>query len=145
MNPKVRRADSMDSESIFRLAKKLATSFDVESGLFSEVYSQIINMDHATLLVAEYEQQVIGYLLGFEHPAFYANGSVAWLEELYVEESCRNLGVARLLMDLFEQSAKAAGNKLVALATRRAGGFYLSRSSGDIYGSPLIARIKFEM
>jgi len=41
-----------------------------------------------------------------------------------VEEPFRNAGVGRLLMRHFEQSSKAAGDKLVALSTRRALDFY---------------------
>jgi len=120
----VRIAALDDLEAVFTLAEKLATSFAVEFESFSHVFTRVVNMPDATLLVAEYEHRIVGYLLGFEHPAFYANGSVAWVEELYVESACREAGVGRLLMDCFEQSAKASGNKLVALATRRADSFY---------------------
>ncbi|HMH89603.1 MAG TPA: hypothetical protein VK586_00830 [Streptosporangiaceae bacterium] len=34
------------------------------------------------LLVAADEGGCLGYVLGFAHPAFYANGPVAWVEEI---------------------------------------------------------------
>ncbi len=124
MNPIVRNADSKDLETIRIMAEKLATSFVVDPESFRQVYNRVLELPDATLLVAEHEQRVIGYLLAFEHPAFYANGSVAWVEELYVEKPHRSSGVGRLLMGSFELSAISAGTKLIALATRRAKGFY---------------------
>jgi len=122
----IRKAELSDLSAVLPLAKSLATSFVVEDQAFSQSFKKLLDMSHATVLVAEQDNVLVAYLLGFEHPSFYANGSVAWVEELYVEESCRNAGVGRLLMDYFEQSSKEAGNKLVALSTRRASGFYQS-------------------
>jgi len=124
MNTAVRIAEADDLDAIFTLAEKLATSFVVDPESFRQVYNRVLELPDATLLVAENNHQIVGYLLGFEHPAFYANGSVAWVEELYVANAHRGGGIGRVLMSHFEQSAKAAGNRLVALATRRAGNFY---------------------
>ncbi len=65
-----------------------------------------------------------GYCLGFDHPAFYANGGVAWVEEIMVREDLRGQGVGRALMDAFEMWASDRGDRLVGLATRRAAAFY---------------------
>lgn len=78
----------------------------------------------AHLLVAEQDAQVVGYLLGFVHATFYANGPVAWVEEITVAENSRRHGIGRLLMQQFEQWAAARDARLVALATRRAVPFY---------------------
>ena len=66
----------------------------------------------------------IGYLLGFRHLTFYANGPVGWVEEVVVRDEDRGQGTGRILMSAFEQWATAQGCALVALATRRAGPFY---------------------
>jgi hypothetical protein len=39
---------------------------------------------------------VIGYLLGFVHATSYANGPVAWVEEITVSEVYRQQGVIRM-------------------------------------------------
>ncbi len=65
-----------------------------------------------------------GYLLGFRHLTFYANGPVAWVEEVVVRDRDRRRGVGRMLMDAFEEWAAGEGCALVALATRRAAPFY---------------------
>jgi GNAT superfamily N-acetyltransferase len=74
--------------------------------------------------VAEQDQRPVGYILGFDHLTFYANGRVGWVEEVAVDEPWRNKGIGRLLMDGFERWARERGCRLVAVATRRAAGFY---------------------
>ena len=70
--------------------------------------------------------RIIGYCLGFDHYAFYANGRIAWVEEITVKESVRRRGVGKVLMENFEEWSSKRGNRLVALATRRAASFYKS-------------------
>ncbi|MFL0198599.1 GNAT family N-acetyltransferase [Clostridium sp. WILCCON 0269] len=84
----------------------------------------IISDDSALLLVAEVNAQIIGYCLGFIHFTFYANGQVAWLEEIMVDELYRRKGVGKMLMDEFEKWSKLKDSRLIALATRRAADFY---------------------
>ena len=78
----------------------------------------------AWLWVAEADGVLIGYLLGFDHFTFFANGRVSWVEEVAVTESWRREGVGTALMSAFESWAKERGSRLVALATRRAAPFY---------------------
>ena len=66
----------------------------------------------------------MGYLLGFTHLTFFANGPVGWVEEVFVVDRCRGGGVGRVLMDAFEAWAVGRDCALVALATRRAAPFY---------------------
>ena len=58
------------------------------------------------------------------HLSFYANGPVAWVEEIVVAGQDRGRGAGRALMSAFEQWADASGCALIALATRRAAPFY---------------------
>ena len=75
---------------------------------------------------AESNAEVIGYLLGLDHLTFYANGRVAWIEEVAVRQDWRRRGVGRALTAAFESWTTQRGAKLIALATRRATGFYQS-------------------
>lgn len=65
-----------------------------------------------------------GYLLGFRHLTFYANGPVGWVEEIIVRHQDRGQGLGRVVMNAFEQWAAEQGCALVALATRQAAPFY---------------------
>jgi len=70
------------------------------------------------------DQGIVGYVLGNTHLAFFANGPVAWVEELMVAESARRLGIGHQLMGRAEEWARSVGAAYLALATRRAGEFY---------------------
>ena len=124
MAPICRTAEPRDAASILGLAQAFATSFVVEPAAFQRVFSSLLGDADARLLVAEQEWQVIGYLFGVVHATFYANGLVAWVEEIMVSPSARRQGVGRALMLDFERWAVERDAKLVALATRRAAPFY---------------------
>ncbi len=121
---RIRKATPADVDAIFNLATDLAISFDVEERPFWASFQQILLDDHAVLLVAVENDEAIGYCLGFEHTTFFANGKVAWVEEIMVISPRRKAGVGRALMTEFEQWPASRGARLVALSTRRAAGFY---------------------
>ena len=82
--------------------------------------------EDAPAVAADDEDRLTGYLLGFKHLTFYANGPVGWVEELLVRSRRRQSGIGRALMNSFEGWAAGSGCALVALATRRAKPFYLA-------------------
>jgi GNAT superfamily N-acetyltransferase len=120
----VRKATIHDLDMLFSLAKTFATSFLPEREAFDHSAEKILSDDAAWLGVALFEEAVVGYCLGFDHFAFYANGRVSWVEEIVVAEHCRRRGIGRALMGAFEAWARTRNSKLIALATRRAAEFY---------------------
>ena len=120
----VRRARAGDADDVARLAAELALSFEFSPASFRENYPALLAEDGACLLLAVDGADSIGYLLGFRHLTFYANGPVGWVEEVVVRDQDRGRGIGRVLMDAFEQWAAAEGCTLIALATRRAAPFY---------------------
>jgi GNAT superfamily N-acetyltransferase len=120
----IRPATSKDEEQIFRLARALATSFEVNRDAFCRSYREVLTSSSCDVLVAETEEGIVGYVFGLHHPAFYANGNVSWVEEIFVEEPRRRLGIGEQLMAAFERRAQERGSRLVGLATRRAASFY---------------------
>jgi GNAT superfamily N-acetyltransferase len=124
-NLSIRAAQERDMADLFPLVVEFATSFEPERGPFERAWRRILgNQDACFLVAAREDRMVIGYLLGFEHATFFANGPVAWVEEIAVASSFRRHGVGRALMTRFETWAAARGARLVALATRRAAQFY---------------------
>jgi GNAT superfamily N-acetyltransferase len=120
----IRPAHDTDAEAVLALAKPFATSFVVDEQTFHRSFSALLSSPQAHLAVAETDRQLVGYVLGFDHDTLYANGRVAWVEELMVGELSRRQGIGQLLMQAFEAWAMARGCKLVGLATRRAAAFY---------------------
>lgn len=138
----VRAADQADAEALLSLARRFSTSFTVDEAAFVTSFNELLTAPHACLLVAQDEAKVRGYVLGFEHFTFYANGRVAWVEEIMVEENCRRIGVGTRLMRGFEQWAATRGARLTALATRRASEFYtaLGYEESAAYFRKLLSR-----
>lgn len=120
----VRQAQTADAEAIALLAAELAQSFTFERNKFDLAYPQLLAAPDACLLLAAEGDQCLGYLLGFRHLTFYANGPVGWVEEVLVQGEHRGRSIGRDLMSEFERWAAGQGCALVALATRRAAPFY---------------------
>ena len=129
----IRAAGAADADTVAQLAAELAQSFPFSPAAFDRAYPAVLAAADACLLLAEEtgvaggaasQTEPVGYLLGFWHPAFFANGPVAWVEEILVRPEYRGRGAGRALMSAFEQHAADQGCRLVALATRRAAAFY---------------------
>lgn len=120
----MRKADIKDEKQIFELVKKFATSFEPQKKEFSRSFIHNLKNESAMILVIEVNEKIIGYCLGFDHYAFYANGRVSWLEEIMVDELYRRKGIGDLMMKEFENWSLSRGSKLISLATRRAASFY---------------------
>jgi GNAT superfamily N-acetyltransferase len=124
MDCHIREANSNDLDEIFVLLAQFATSFTPDRKSFERCVDHLIRDDSAWLAVAEYDGEIVGYCLGFDHYALYANGRVSWVEEITVKEESRRKGIGRALMTAFEAWAQSRDSRLVALATRRAAPFY---------------------
>ena len=120
----VRAAGAADVRSVAALAEQFGTSFPFSPSAFRISFDELLQTSQACLLVADSRGQASGYVLGFAHPTFFANGPVAWLEEIMVAADQRRAGLGGALVAAFEHWATGRGCRLVALATRRAEAFY---------------------
>jgi GNAT superfamily N-acetyltransferase len=120
----IRRARDGDAGAVAILAAELAQSFAFSAEKFELSYPALLSAGDACLLVAAESDECLGYVLGFRHLTFYANGPVGWVEEILVRPERRGRGLGRALMSAFEQWATEHDCTLVALATRRAAPFY---------------------
>jgi GNAT superfamily N-acetyltransferase len=127
----IRPARLEDGERVWPLAQAFATSFTPERSAFDATWKQLVDIPD-TLLVAETaEGAIVDYLLGNSHLTFLANGPVAWVEEVMVDANLRKSGIGRLLMEQAERWAESTGAAYLALASRRAGPFYLALGYED--------------
>lgn len=100
----VRPASLIDADQVAGLAGELAQSFPFDRAAFDRSYPAL--------------------RVGFAHLTFYANGPVAWVEEILVRPEHRRRRVGQALMAAFGEWASGRDCALVALATRRAAPFY---------------------
>ncbi|MCP2241465.1 GNAT family N-acetyltransferase [Lentzea aerocolonigenes] len=126
----IRPARPEDAEGVWPLVQDFATSFTPERTAFDMTWHEAVAAAGTLVLVAETDG-IIGYLLGNSHRTFFANGPVAWVEELMVERSHRRSGVGRRLMDHAADWARSIDAAYVALASQRAGAFYLALGYED--------------
>jgi GNAT superfamily N-acetyltransferase len=122
----IRRASSEDVDQIWPLVREFAVSYRPNRSVFDRSFLELLGRSDTLVLAAEVPPSaIVGYLLASHHGTFFANGPVAWVEELMVSESVRNQGVATRLMDFAETWARNVPTAYMALASRRASEFYL--------------------
>ena len=128
----IRPARPDDGERVWPLARDFATSFTPERSAFDRTWKLLVGAPDTLLLVAEIDDgDITGYLLGHSHQTFLANGRVAWIEELMVEQNHRRRGIGRGLIGHAEHWARCTGAAYIALASRRAGPFYTALGYHD--------------
>src|SRR4051812_2262723 len=120
----IRAARTEDADAVLHLAERFATSFTISEQSFRTNFIELLSNPSTYIAVAELQGVVVGYVLGFEHLTFFANGPVAWVEELMVHESHRRRGVGNALMEAVSNWSISRGCRMIALATRRAAEFY---------------------
>lgn len=128
----IRPARPGDADQVWPLARDFATSFAPERGAFDATWQRLDDAPSTLVVVAETPgHEIVGYLLANSHLTFLANGPVAWVEEVMVAEGHRRSGVGRELMGCAEKWARESGAAYLALASRRAGPFYLALGYED--------------
>ena len=121
----VRPALLADGADVWPLAQQFATTFAPARPAFDTTFANLVERSDTLLAVAEDRPAgITGYVLASVHLTLFANGPVAWVEELMVSPASRRSGVGTSLMDAAERWARARGAAYIALATRRAGDFY---------------------
>ena len=120
----VRPAQRATRPALLALAQAFATSFTVDPERFDRSLDDLLLHHDSLLLVAVDGATTIGYIAASVHPTLYANGRVAWIEELMVAEGVRRRGAARSLVTAVEQWARVHEARMVGLATRRAAAFW---------------------
>jgi GNAT superfamily N-acetyltransferase len=122
----IRPAKAGDLDQLWPLVEDFAFSYRAERSAFERSFGDLLDRSDTLVLVAVSDAgAVVGYLLGSFHGTFFANGPVAWIEELMVCEPLRRLGVASKLMASAEEWARGLPTAYIAVASRRAGDFYL--------------------
>ena len=121
----IRRAQTTDRDQLWPVVQDFAASFVPERSAFDRSLDGLIAREDTLILVAEQRGfEIVGYLLASHHGTLFANGPVAWVEELMVVAPARRSGIGRALMAEAERWATGVPVAYISLATRRAEGFY---------------------
>jgi GNAT superfamily N-acetyltransferase len=123
----IREAVPDDRLQVWPLVEAFATSYVPDRHAFSRSFDALVARDDTAVLVAvdAAAGRIVGYVLASCHGTLFANGPVAWVEEVMVDEASRRAGVGRQLISAAEAWGSDVGVAYVALATRRADDFYL--------------------
>ena len=124
---RIRIPTEADSPALIELVRQFPTPTASSVVELAEIFIRKLNDSTAYMFVAEDAGQLIGYVSGCKHTAFYAGGDTAWVDEILVNADHRGRDIGGLLMEEFEKRAAAEGCKLVSLATAGAGPFYSKR------------------
>jgi GNAT superfamily N-acetyltransferase len=120
----VRPAKESDADALYGLVSLFPTPTPSSRANFDSALLRILQDGNACVAVASNGTRLIGYVSGSCHPTFYANGPMAWVDELLVREEHRRGGHGRALISFFENWARSAGCPVVGLATAGATDFY---------------------
>ncbi|MGC5167248.1 GNAT family N-acetyltransferase [Luteimicrobium sp. DT211] len=120
----VRVARPGDAAQVWPLVEAFAATTTPTRARFERAFPAAVARPDVVVLVAEEGDAVVGYLLAQLEPTFFADGPVAWVQEVMVRADRRGSGVGRALVRAAERWAQAGGAAYVSLASRRAGGFY---------------------
>jgi GNAT superfamily N-acetyltransferase len=120
----VRLARSEDATSLFALVRRFPTPTSPNYEAFSAAFRAKLFDPASYLAVADHQDSLVGYLSGDCHPAFYAAGKAAWVDEVFVLPELRRQRIGSRLLEAFEQWAQQQDCALVSLATAGARTFY---------------------
>lgn len=99
---KIRRAIQEDSETIFSLIKELAIYEKAEHEVVTSVEeikeTLFGNKTNTSALVAELNDNVVGYAVYFYNYSTWLGKNGIYLEDVYVKPECRKLGIGKALL-----------------------------------------------
>ncbi len=124
-NLTIRAGQLADADAVFALLTQFAVSYRPKRTAFDMLYPALLTSEHGTLLVAETDEQVVGYTVAVLLPVLYANGPIVEIQELMVTPEYRGLGIGTRLVESVIDDARNAGAVEVTVPTRRAGSYYL--------------------
>jgi hypothetical protein len=111
------RATVIDADALKNLISLLTAWFAFDDGALNEnCYRNEVNERVGHLVFSNESGAINGFLRGCAHVAFFANGTITWLEEMYVTEATRRSGSLRAGA---EASWRRATDRRVEVQCRR--------------------------
>lgn len=109
---KVRDAKFSDWYFIYKNSGSFPRLFDVPRDDFEKSFEDFLDAQkngQFVLLIAEKYGINVGYAVGHINKSLATNGTVAWLEESYVDPLDRRKGVGTMLIEAYEEKCMSLG------------------------------------
>jgi ribosomal protein S18 acetylase RimI-like enzyme len=99
-NIRIRQASPDDAETVRRLVGEIAAHQNQQDHVAStpERWREMLGRFDVTVLLAELDQQPVGYVSAVRRLHLWSGQDVIALDDLYVRAEARNLGVGKILM-----------------------------------------------
>ena len=114
MNTSIRQMSVEHLTAVRRLLQQLG--YDIDAAEVSRRFTLVFSSDEHSLLVAERDDNVIGFIHGFLRPAL-EKPPEAVVQSLIVDRVERGTGAGLLLMQAFEEWSKERGFNSISLYT----------------------------
>lgn len=104
----IRDAQIEDSQAILDLIKAIAKYEKMESQVTAtkeSIEESIFIKQHARVILVEYTGKIIGYMLYFFNYSTFTGGANLYLEDLFLLEEYRHLGIGKALFRILAQIA----------------------------------------
>ena len=120
----IRKARTEDEQEVIALARGFQSPTELDEDYFHLAWKKKLIDPNSYIGIAESGNSIAGYISGYLHFAFYANGSTFWVDEIFVNDNMRRNGVGKSLMDSIIPWLGDRDCKLIALPTNGAKEFY---------------------
>ncbi|APB34735.1 acteyltransferase [Gloeomargarita lithophora Alchichica-D10] len=124
----IRKANRDDYESVLEYGLKIVrqhqdfnprrfVQFPDHEQQLADFFREELSNPEAVILVAEYQEKIVGYALLRQEPASLIDlcVSAVWLHDIYIDESVRGLSVGKQLLQGAIQAAKQFGTPTLML------------------------------
>jgi N-acetylglutamate synthase-like GNAT family acetyltransferase len=141
----IRTASSEDMQSAFKLMAELGYP-NLTIGDFATTYSSVQENPAMTLLLAEYDGEVVGLASITRRPQLRLAGDLITIDELVVSDKMRGLGVGRRMLERITSTCRDLGARRLELETNRTRESYERRfyvKNGFTEANSAVMRIDF--
>jgi len=141
----IRKATESDMQTAFKLIGELGYP-DLAFTEFATAYESVLKQPAMTLLVAEYNGDIVGLASISRRPQLRLAGDLITIDELVVAENVRGSGVGRAILHYIKSMSRDSAVRRLELETTRTResyerGFYIK--NGFTEANSAVMRINF--